>query len=180
MQSSDTSLWSQLKDLVVFLVTLLGTHWHSLQLWRQQAQFPPQRLTRRQPGQKMVSVLFSSSLMDTEKLRGVQLYNLTSSVRRFRSTTLDFLPKTKALPRSCQVGLYRSSKSNCHLSGSRYRMRSSKVLKAVIALLSRSSGKAEGVTLKDSQLLWIVAWQCCSGCRTLVQKENIHQIQILS
>lgn len=71
-----------------FLVTLLGTHWHSLQLWRQQAQFPPQRLTRRQPGQKMVSVLFSSSLTDTEKLRGVQLYNLTSSFRRFRSTTI--------------------------------------------------------------------------------------------
>lgn len=70
-----------------FLVTLLGTHWHSLQLWRQQAQFPPQRLTRRQPGQKMVSVLFSSSLMDTEKLRGVQLYSLTSSFSRFRSTT---------------------------------------------------------------------------------------------
>lgn len=56
-----------------FFVTLRGTHWHSLQLWRQQAQFPPQRLTRRQPGQNMVSVLFSSSRMDTEKFRGVQL-----------------------------------------------------------------------------------------------------------
>lgn len=88
-----------------FFVTLLGTHWHSLQLWRQQAQFPPQRLTRRQPGQKIVSVLFSSSRMDTEKLRGVQLYSLTSSLRRFRSTTLGFLPKTKALPKSCHVGL---------------------------------------------------------------------------
>lgn len=80
-----------------FLVTLLGTHWHSLQLWRQQAQFPPQRLTRRQPGQKMVSVLFSSSLMDTEKLRGVQLYNLTSSFRRFRSTTTWYKRKQRKI-----------------------------------------------------------------------------------
>lgn len=71
-----------------FLVTLLGTHWHSLQVCMQQAQFPPQRLTRRQPGQKMVSVLFSSSLIDTEKFLGVQLYSLTSSLRRFRSTTV--------------------------------------------------------------------------------------------
>lgn len=71
-----------------FLVTLIGTHWHSLQFWRQQAQFPPQRLTSRQAGQNMLSVLLSSSLMDTEKLRGVQLYKLTSSFKRFRSTTM--------------------------------------------------------------------------------------------
>lgn len=70
-----------------FLVTFVGTHWHSLQLWWQQAQFPPQRLTRRHNGQKMVSVRFSSSLSDTEKLRGVQLYSRTSSFRRLRSTT---------------------------------------------------------------------------------------------
>lgn len=70
-----------------FLVTFVGTHWHSLQLCWQQAQFPPHRFTRRHRGQKMVSVLFSSSRSDTEKLRGVQLYSRASSFRRFRSTT---------------------------------------------------------------------------------------------
>lgn len=94
-----------------FLVTLLGTHWHSLQLWRQQAQFPPQRLTRRQPGQKMVSVLFSSSLMDTEKLRGVQLYSLTSSFRRFRSTTAGHKRKQRKITYSCPEPEFISSRS---------------------------------------------------------------------
>lgn len=70
-----------------FLVTFVGIHWHSLQFWWQQAQFPPQRLTRRHSGQKMVSVRFSSSLSDTEKLRGVQLYSRTSSFSKLRSTT---------------------------------------------------------------------------------------------
>lgn len=70
-----------------FLVTFVGTHWHSLQLCWQQAQFPPHRFTSRHRGQKMVSVLFSSSRSDTEKLRGVQLYSRASSFRRFRSTT---------------------------------------------------------------------------------------------
>lgn len=69
-----------------FLVTLAGTHWQSKQRWEQQAQFPPQRFTRRQLGQKMASVLASSSRSDTEKLRGVQLYSRTSSLSRLRST----------------------------------------------------------------------------------------------
>lgn len=27
---------------------------------------------------------------------------------------------------------------------------------------------------------YLLVWRCCSGCRTLVPRENIHQIQILS
>lgn len=68
-----------------FFVTLAGTHWQLKQRWEQHAQFPPQRFTRRQLGQKMASVLISSSRKDTEKLRGVQLYSRTSSLSRFRS-----------------------------------------------------------------------------------------------
>lgn len=57
---------------------------------------------------------------------------------------LDFLPWIYAFPRSCHVGLYKSSKSSCHRSGSRYRISSSTVLNPATALFNTSNGKADG------------------------------------
>lgn len=71
---------------------------------------------------------------------------------------LDFLPWIYAFPRSCHVGLYKSSKSSCHRSGSRYRIRSSTVLNPATALFNTSKGKADGGS-KDG--LGASVW-CCN------------------
>ena len=57
---------------------------HDWEHW-EQLQFPPQRRTSKQPGQKMASVLLSSSRSDTDTFRGEQLYRRTSSLSWFRS-----------------------------------------------------------------------------------------------
>lgn len=87
-----------------------------------------------------------------EKSKNLVLTDNTSSL------PLDFLPWTYAFPRTCQVGLYRSSKSNCHLSGSRYRISSSTVLKPATALFNKSNGKDEG----DSAVGLVDSVWCCN------------------
>lgn len=68
------------------LTVLAGLQVQEFQCSVPQAQFPPQRFTKRHRGKNTTFVVFSSSRRFMEKLRGVQLYSLTSSYRRSRST----------------------------------------------------------------------------------------------